>query len=257
MKAIKNITVLGTGNVAIELSKLFLKNKYKIDCIYGRSNFSDHQLDNKIYCNDIGNISKKSDLYLVSISDDSYLDFLKKIPLKNKFIIHTSGSLVSKKLEMISDRWGCLYPLQTIKKNQTIKWNEIPFFIEASNNNDLKLLTDFCNVNHLNYSVKNSNQRNQTHLAAVAANNFTYFLISIIKEYCEKNKINFNNLKPLLEQSFNNVINFPAHQLQTGPAVRKDLKLIEKHLNDLKTEKDLKEIYQLFSDKIIKKHHEL
>ena len=64
-------------------------------------------------------------------------------------------------------------------------------------------------------------------------------------------------MKPLLDQSLNNVLNFPAHQLQTGPAIRKDLKLIEKHIESLKSEKDLKEIYQLFSEKIIKKHHEL
>ena len=104
---------------------------------------------------------------------------------------------------------------------------------------------------------KNSTQRNKTHIAAVATNNFIYYLLSNIKEYCEKNKINFKKLKPLLDQSLNNVLNFPAHQLQTGPAIRKDLKLIEKHIESLKSEKDLKEIYQLFSEKIIKKHHEL
>ena len=62
----------------------------------------------------------------------------------------------------------------------------------------------------------------------MAANNFIYFLLSTIKEYCDKNKINFKNLKPLVDQSLNNVLNFPAHQLQTGPAIRKRFeKLIE------------------------------
>ena len=257
MKTINNITVIGTGNVALQFSKLFLKNKFNIDGIYGRSNFSDSQIDNHLYTDKVSNISKKSDLYLVAVSDDSYLELLKNIPLKNKFIVHTSGSLVSEMLNSFSKRWGCLYPLQTIKKHQQIEWDNIPFYIEASNNNDLELLTNFCDANNLHYSVKNSNQRNKTHLAAVATNNFIYYLLSTIKEYCEKNKINFKKLKPLLDQSLNNVLNFPAHQLQTGPAIRKDLKLIEKHIESLKSEKDLKEIYQLFSEKIIKKHHEL
>ena len=257
MKTIKNITVIGTGNVALQFSKLFLKNKFKIDGIYGRSNFSDSQIDNELYTDKVSNISKKSDLYLVAVSDDAYIELLKNIPLKNKFIVHTSGSLVSEMLNSFSKRWGCLYPLQTIKKNQLIEWDNIPFFIEASNDNDLELLTNFCNANNLNYSVKNSNHRNQTHIAAVATNNFIYYLLSTIKEYCDKNKINFENLKPLMDQSLKNVLNFPAHQLQTGPAIRKDLKLIEKHIESLKSENDLKEIYQLFSEKIIKKHHEL
>lgn len=257
MKTIKNITVIGTGNVALQFSKLFLKNKFKIDGIYGRSNFSDSQIDNHLYTDKVSNISKNSDLYLVAVSDDAYIELLKNIPLKNKFIVHTSGSLVSEMLNSFSKRWGCLYPLQTIKKNQLIEWDNIPFFIEASNDNDLELLTNFCNANNLNYSVKNSNHRNQTHIAAVATNNFIYYLLSTIKEYCDKNKINFENLKPLMDQSLKNVLNFPAHQLQTGPAIRKDLKLIEKHIESLKSENDLKEIYQLFSEKIIKKHHEL
>ena len=257
MKNIKNITVIGTGNVASQLSKLFLKNKFKIDSIYGRSNFSDSQIDKDLFTDKIGNISKNSDLYLVAVSDDSYMDLLKNITLKNKFIVHTSGSLVSEMLNSFSNRWGCIYPLQTIKKNQLIEWNNVPFFIEASNENDLKLLANFCTANNLQYSVKNSSKRNQIHIAAVAVNNFIYFLLSIIKEYCDKNEINFKNLKPLMDQSLDNILNYPSHQLQTGPAVRKDLKLIEKHLKSLKTEKDFKEIYQLFSEKILKKHHEL
>ena len=79
MKNIKNITVIGTGNVALQLSKLFLKNKFKIDGIYGRSNFSDSQIDNHLYTDKVSNISKNSDLYLVAVSDDSYLELLKNI----------------------------------------------------------------------------------------------------------------------------------------------------------------------------------
>ena len=110
-------------------------------------------------------------------------------------------------------------------------------------------MTNFCYANNLHCSVKNSIQRNKTHIAAVATNNFIYYLLSTIKEYCEKNKINFKKLKPLLDQSLNNVLNFPAHQLQTGPAIRKDLKLIEKHIESLKSEKDLKK----FTNYLVKK----
>ena len=43
--------------------------------------------------------------------------------------------------------------------------------------------------------------------------------------------------------------------MQTGPASRKDLKLIENHLNLLENDSNLKEIYELFSKQILKKHH--
>ena len=102
MRTINNITIIGTGNVALQFSKLFLKNNFKIDCIYGRSNFSDSQIDKHLFTDKISDISKNSDLYLVAVSDDSYIDLLKNISLKNKFIVHTSGSLDSEKLDSFS-----------------------------------------------------------------------------------------------------------------------------------------------------------
>ena len=61
-----------------------------------------------------------------------------------------------------------------------------------------------------------------------------------------KNHLEFNNLKPLIEKSLENILNHPAHSLQTGPAIRKDYQLIEKQLL-LEKEDDLYLIYQLFT----------
>ena len=46
-----------------------------------------------------------------------------------------------------------------------------------------------------------------------------------------------------------------AFQLQTGPAKRKDIDLIKKQIELLENEESLKEIYDLFSQQIIQKHH--
>ena len=254
MNSINNISIIGTGNVALELCKLFLKNNYIIDGIYGRNPISDSLINNEFYFENYENIPSKSDLYVISVRDDSYPEILSKIKLKNAFVVHTSGSLESSSLESTTKRWGCLYPLQTIKKNSLIEWNNVPFFIEAAHKDDLLLLTNFCSKNNLSYSVKNSSERNKMHIAAVAANNFTYYLLSEVKEYCQKNHLEFNNLKPLIEKSLENILNHPAHSLQTGPAIRKDYQLIEKQLAFLEKEDDLQLIYQLFTEKILKKY---
>jgi hypothetical protein len=49
---------------------------------------------------------------------------------------------------------------------------------------------------------------------------------------------------------------FEPKEIQTGPAARGDQKTIESHLNIIQ-EKELKEIYQLISDRIKKLHHDL
>ena len=118
-------------------------------------------------------------------------------------------------------------------------------------------MTKLCEKLSFKYQKADSTKRRNLHIAAVATNNFTYHLLSTIREYCEKNNLNYNDLKPLLEQSMINSFAEDNYNLQTGPAVRNDRNLIEKHLNDLGNDKNLKEIYELFTHQIIKKHYEL
>ena len=86
------------------------------------------------------------------------------------------------------------------------------------------------------------------------SSNFAYHLFSMVKNYCLKNDVNFNDLKPLLENTLENSIRNSPFELQTGPAIRNDYNLINSHLEDLKENQDLKEIYEIFSNQIIKKN---
>ena len=170
-------------------------------------------------------------------------------------MIHTSGSFESEKFEKITKRWGCLYPLQTISKTKEVNWKNVQFFTECAQENDYLKMSTFCEKAGFIYQYANSEKRKQLHIAAVVSNNFTYHLLSLVKAHCLKNNIDYNQLRHLLEQSIENVTKENPFVLQTGPAVRKDIKLIEKQLSMLKNEHELKEIYDLFTRQIIQKHH--
>ena len=107
----------------------------------------------------------------------------------------------------------------------------------------------------MNFSILKSSKRKKLHLAAVASNNFTYHLLSMVKEYCIKNEVNFKDLKPLLEKTIEAVLNEDPFGEQTGPASRGDNTLIEKQVKELKEFENLQEIYEIFTKQIIKKHH--
>lgn len=251
---------MGTGNIANGFLHLFLKNQFKIDCIFGKSskNIEKSVLKNTFFTNNISKIPSTSDLYIFALSDDAYQEVFEKISENNHLVIHTSGSLDSKSLDIVSNRWGCIYPLQSIKKDSKISWEKVPFFIEAANEKDEKLLSIFCASNNMNFSILNSSKRKKIHLAAVASNNFTYHLLSMVKEYCIKNEVNFKDLKPLLEKTMEAALNEEPYMGQTGPAKRGDNTLIEKQINELKDFENLQEIYKVFTKLIIKKnHHEL
>ena len=116
-------------------------------------------------------------------------------------------------------------------------------------------MAELCEKADFNYEYANSEKRKQLHVAAVVSNNFTYHLLSLVKTHCLKNNIDYNHLRHLIELSIENITKENPFVLQTGPAVRNDTKLIEKQLDMLKNEHDLKEIYDLFTRQIIQKHH--
>ncbi|MBC7587195.1 MAG: DUF2520 domain-containing protein, partial [Chitinophagaceae bacterium] len=94
-------------------------------------------------------------------------------------------------------------------------------------------------------------ERLKLHVAAVFACNFVNYMYLQSATYCEKEDIDFSLLQPLIEETANRLrMNHPAEVL-TGPAVRKDVATVQKHLTMLKKYPALHEIYLLLSEKIM------
>ena len=90
------------------------------------------------------------------------------------------------------------------------------------------------------------------HLAAVFSSNFTNLLYAVSEELLLEHDIPFELLKPLILQTSRNVIKGNLVQYQTGPAVREDTKVLEKHREMLSGHPDYLEIYNQMSKNIIK-----
>jgi len=95
-------------------------------------------------------------------------------------------------------------------------------------------------------------QRLKLHLAAVFANNFTNHMIVIAQKLAKENGLDAALLEPLLEKTFLRLKNNLAIELQTGPAVRGDIKIIEKHLKLLENHPEWQKIYSFVSENISK-----
>ncbi|MEC7864034.1 MAG: DUF2520 domain-containing protein, partial [Bacteroidota bacterium] len=68
-----------------------------------------------------------------------------------------------------------------------------------------------------------------------------------------KSDIDFKLLLPLINQTVIKLNKNNPSQIQTGPAKRKDKKVIQNHINNL-SDKKTKEIYKLISKSIIEKN---
>jgi predicted short-subunit dehydrogenase-like oxidoreductase (DUF2520 family) len=243
-----NIVILGGGNVAFHLTNALLKNDaVNVVQVYNRS------LEKiKIFKNGTSitnNLSelKDADIYILAVSDNAISEISSALNLKNKLVVHTSGSMAMDELKSFSNK-GVFYMLQSFSKERKIDFSTVPICIEAETNDDLQLLETLAKLISKNCYRINSNQRKSLHLAAVFVNNFVNHLYHIGHEVCEQNKVPFEILLPLILETANKITTLPPLEAQTGPAKRNDTKTIEKHTATLT--KNQQEIYTLLTKSI-------
>ena len=246
------IVFLGFGNVNFHLiNTLYKHNKDSVIQVYNRSKINlNKELDNIPFTTDLSKI-KEADLYIIGIPDDAIAAFSETLPLKNKLVVHTSGSVSMEALSK-RNRKGVFYPLQTFSKNREVNFNTIPICIEAKEEAELELLTNLGNSLSEKVVEIDSDERSKLHLAAVFVNNFVNHLYAIGDDILGNNELSFDLLHPLIEETASKVKTLSPSEVQTGPARRGDQKTIEKHLHLLK-EGPESELYQQLTESLMKK----
>tara|TARA_B100000767_G_scaffold33103_1_gene28274 strand:+ start:145 stop:900 length:756 start_codon:yes stop_codon:yes gene_type:complete len=249
----KNIILLGSGNVATHLGCAFKKSNYNIVQVYSKSIDNAKELANKLnshFTNDLNKLIS-ADLIIVSINDDSISNILRQI--KNTAIVHTSGSIGLNVFKKKFSKHGVIYPLQTFNKEVSLNISEIPFCIEGNSIKFENQLFEIAKSLSNNVVKMNSHQRKQLHIAAVFACNFSNHMYSIADDLLAKEDIDFKILLPLIRTTIANLENNRPKKVQTGPAKRKDTIIIQEHLDIIK-EKEIRDLYHKITDNIIKYH---
>jgi predicted short-subunit dehydrogenase-like oxidoreductase (DUF2520 family) len=246
----KNIVVLGSGNVAQHLIQAIVTNS-NLNLVQAFARNSENLISvlpkEKICC-DLQNLAE-ADVYILAVTDKAIEEITKNLPFKNRLVAHTSGS---SSLDIISDknRKAVFYPLQTFSKNKAINFKEVPICLEAETTDDLLLLKEIASILSNSVYEIDSNQRKSLHVAAVFASNFTNHMYALAEKICVDNTVDFEILKPLILETSDKIKYLSPTEAQTGPAVRKDTQIIATHLNFIPNN-DTKEIYKLLTKSII------
>src|SRR5690606_31798999 len=139
--------------------------------------------------------------------------------------------------EVYSDvpvRAGVLYPVQTFSKAHVLDYGVIPFCVEAADREMEDLLVQLAHTISKTVYRMDSEERRFLHLTATFANNFTNHMLVIAHDLLERKQMDFELLKPLVEQTFRKALSLenPAAG-QTGVARRADWEVIRQHLSTL------------------------
>ncbi len=249
------ITLIGSGKLATQLGLRLVEKKHTILQVYSRTLQNAKKLAIKLntnYTNELSNIETNCDICIVAIKDD----FIQKLSNKlffDSLIVHTSGSVSTEVLKKYKN-YGSFYPLQSFSFEKTPNWETLPILVYANNESSLNRLQRLANSISNNFHIVNNQQRKQLHLAAVFANNFSNHLFHIAEELLKEKNISFDLLKPLIIESVQKIENTSPKNIQTGPAVRNDMETINRHLEQLKNNDNLNQLYQLFTQLIQNTH---
>jgi len=249
------IVFIGAGNLATNLAKALYRNGFRIVQVYSRTKESAQTLAQAVeaeYTTELSAVSKDARLYIVSLKDDAFVELLPEIVADkgDALLVHTAGSIPMSVWEGKASRYGVFYPMQTFSKQRAVDFHEIPFFVESNSPEDVELLKAIASVLSEKVYEATSEQRRSLHLAAVFTCNFANHMYALAAELLKKYDLPFSVMLPLIEETACKVHELEPRQAQTGPAVRYDENVINKHLEMLADEPEMQEIYRLMSRSI-------
>jgi predicted short-subunit dehydrogenase-like oxidoreductase (DUF2520 family) len=253
MPGIKNIVVIGAGNVGCHLARKLHEASFNIVQVAGR-----HEENIKILAQDVearhtldpGQVIKGQDLYILALPDEVIEEVLPKLSLIDELIVHTSGSAPMSILAPCSGNYGVLYPLQTFTRHREIDLKKIPVLVEANRIDNEDLLVDLGKRLSEKVMIVDSVRRQYLHIAAVFASNFSNHMYDIARTILEEHGLDFDLLSPLINETAAKAMALGPDKAQTGPARRRDVKVMQKHLEMLKDNPAAMEIYRRISDSI-------
>src|SRR4051812_30116770 len=246
-----NIIIIGTGNVAHVLGKMLLGANHTIVQVYGRNQEALQECASALQAEPVTDLillDKEAEVCIIATSDSVIPFIAGQLGLPDTIIVHTSGGVTIKALEK-HRRYGVLYPLQSLRKELPYL-PKVPLFIDGNNDEVSAVITTLAKTISDEVHVASDEERLKLHVAAVICSNFTNHLFALADHFCSSEKLQFDYLLPLIEETIHRMqFDTPAH-LQTGPAIRKDEVTIQRHLQILQPYPLLTKVYEVLTKSI-------
>lgn len=248
------VVLIGSGNTATVLGRMVIEGKHELLQVFSRNSSHAGSLAQKLVCEYTTNpaqIRRDADLYIVAIADKALSGIDSWLQLERKMVVHTAGSVSKDVLSNVSANYGILYPLQSLRK-ELEEIPDVPLLVDANSAESLALMKDFAFSISPKVYKAGDRERESIHLAAVIVSNFTNHLYTLAADFCMRENLDFKMLQPLIEEVAGRLKYSAPQEVQTGPAIRNDQVTIEKHVKALSSSSDLKKIYALFTEEILR-----
>jgi predicted short-subunit dehydrogenase-like oxidoreductase (DUF2520 family) len=194
----------------------------------------------------------EADIYIVSVSDRAVESVAATLAIpEGAILVHTAGSVSIDDLSKKRGGRGIFYPLQSFSSGRTVSLTDVPIFVEADSEATRETLMELASRISSRVEYANSERRRVIHLAGVFVNNFVNHLYATGSELLAQEELDFDILKPLIaETAAKALATDDPTTVQTGPAVRGDAVVTNRHIKMLANDKRRQQIYKLITESI-------
>ena len=233
----EKLQIIGEGNVAYHLAKGFslISEIQQINILSRHRRNKDLflSISDKVNCHDLEEFDLETPVTFIVVSDDAIPEIAEYFRNYHYFILHTSGSTGTAIFKDLGFRnFGSFYPLQTFSLNKEVNWKEIPIFVNSNNDSNDQFIKELALQLSDITQVVSDDQRLNIHIGAVIV----------------------NIMMPLIRETINKIESISPAKAQTGPAMRDDKKIIQRHIDALSANPNLQNIYSMISKSITKQY---
>ncbi|GAA4459479.1 DUF2520 domain-containing protein [Nemorincola caseinilytica] len=253
-------TIIGTGNMAWFIGTRLVAARHLCKGVFGRNEAAVKRLSEGLLSNKHGDLAAardtEADVCFIAVTDDAIAEVAAKLNYKKTVLVHTAGAVQLDVLQNAAPDSAILWPVYSISGSNPPSHRNIPIAWEASSPKAEKYALSLGHViTDILFEAK-YDQRKWLHLSAVISNNFTNHLMTICERICAENALPFSALEPIIEQTFSRFRQAAPSTVQTGPAIRGDVKTITEQTELLAGHEDWQKIYTAITESIQKTHPE-
>lgn len=254
----ERIVMIGAGNVATHIARALASAGCPPVQVWSRSAESAETLAAEVGSDGVADMDRvvaDADMYIISVVDSALPAVIDGICSRcggNGVFVHTAGTMSMQLFCGHAGHYGVLYPMQTFSKQKPLDFGDIPCFVEASDAATLAAIHRVAALLSRRVYELSGDSRRWLHVAAVFACNFTNACYTMAARLLEEHGLDFSMMLPLVDETTRKVHSLHPADAQTGPAARGDRNVMERHMAMLEEHADMKEIYRMLSDEIMK-----
>lgn len=248
--------MIGAGNVATHIARALASSGNAPAQVWSRSLASASELASEVggealTCLD--DVAAEADVYIISVVDSALAEVVAALCRDGRrgVFVHTAGTMPMQVFEHHAEHYGVFYPMQTFSKHKALDFKDIPCFVEASDEGSLSVVKRLAALLSDRVYELSGDDRRWLHVAAVFACNFANACCAMASRILERHGLDFSVMLPLVDETTRKLHCLTPSDAQTGPAVREDRNVMDRHLAMLDGDADLKRVYRIMSDMII------